>query len=129
MFEEDQETLAAEYVLGTLSAEEREHAEALRSFDPEFDAAVKQWERRLGELNVMVEAVEPPAEVWDKIESEIGVEMPTDAAAEATADADHIADQESAEGADTADFQILRSASCITSSASSGLPKIRSNTP
>jgi anti-sigma-K factor RskA len=41
MFEEDQETLAAEYVLGTLSAEEREHAEALRSFDPEFDAAVK----------------------------------------------------------------------------------------
>src|ERR1700761_7821473 len=49
MFEEDQETLAAEYVLGTLSAEEREHAEALRSFDPEFDAAVKQWERRDGE--------------------------------------------------------------------------------
>src|SRR5271157_5545066 len=71
MFEEDQETLAAEYVLGTLSAEEREHAEALRSFDPEFDAAVKQWERRLGELNVMIEAVEPPAEVWDKIKSGI----------------------------------------------------------
>jgi len=111
MFEEDQETLAAEYVLGTLSAEEREHAEALRSFDPEFDAAVKQWERRLGELNVMVEAVEPPAEVWDKIESEIGVEMPTDAAAEATADADHIADQESAEGADTADFSFVEAGS------------------
>ena len=41
MFEDDQETLAAEYVLGTLSGEEREHAEALRSFDPEFDAAVR----------------------------------------------------------------------------------------
>jgi anti-sigma-K factor RskA len=71
MEDEDQETLAAEYVLGTLSGEEREHAEALRSFDPEFEASVRQWERRLGELNVMVEAVEPPPEVWDKIKSEV----------------------------------------------------------
>jgi anti-sigma-K factor RskA len=71
MFEEDQDTLAAEYVLGTLSADEREHAEALLSFDPGFEAAVRQWERRLGELNVMVEAVEPPAELWDKIKKEV----------------------------------------------------------
>src|SRR5271155_5257404 len=71
MFEEDQDTLAAEYVLGTLSAEEREHAEALLSFDPGFETAVRQWERRLGELNVMVEAVEPPTELWDKIKKEI----------------------------------------------------------
>ncbi|MGO9401037.1 MAG: anti-sigma factor domain-containing protein [Xanthobacteraceae bacterium] len=87
MFEEDQETLAAEYVLGTLSAEEREHAEALRSFDPEFDAAVRQWERRLGELNVMVEAVEPPAEVWDKIKKEVSPEAAAaaDAASSETA--------------------------------------------
>ena len=83
MFEEDQEALAAEYVLGTLSAEEREHAEALRSFDREFDAAVKQWERRLGELNVMVEAVEPPKDVWDKIKGEIGAEAPAEAEAAA----------------------------------------------
>src|SRR5215468_10866513 len=88
MFEEEQETLAAEYVLGTLSGEEREHAEALRSFDPEFDAAVKQWERRLGELNVMVEAVEPPAE----------------AEAEAAGDAEHAAETPSSEGVDAADF-------------------------
>jgi anti-sigma-K factor RskA len=71
MFEEDQDTLAAEYVLGTLSAEEREHAEALLSFDPGFEAAVRQWERRLGELNVMVEAVEPPTELWDKVKKEV----------------------------------------------------------
>jgi anti-sigma-K factor RskA len=76
MLDEDQETLAAEYVLGTLSAEEREHAEALRSFDPGFEAAVRQWERRLGELNVMVEAVEPPPLVWDKIKSEVTVPAP-----------------------------------------------------
>jgi anti-sigma-K factor RskA len=76
MFEEDQDALAAEYVLGTLSADEREHAEALLSFDPSFEAAVRQWERRLGELNVMVEAVEPPAELWDKIKKEVAPHAP-----------------------------------------------------
>ena len=72
MFEDDQDTLAAEYVLGTLSGQERDQAEALLSFDPQFEAAVRQWERRLGELNVMVEAVEPPPRVWEKIKTEIG---------------------------------------------------------
>jgi anti-sigma-K factor RskA len=71
MYDEDQETLAAEYVLGTLSGEEREHAEALRSFDPKFESSVQQWERRLGELNVMVEAVEPSPAVWDKVKGQI----------------------------------------------------------
>lgn len=72
MFEDDQDTLAAEYVLGTLSGQERDQAEALLSFDPQFEAAVRQWERRLGELNVMVEAVEPPPRVWERIKTEIG---------------------------------------------------------
>jgi anti-sigma-K factor RskA len=76
MPEEDHDTLAAEYVLGTLSAQEREQAEALRSFDPGFEAAVRQWERRLGELNVMVEAVEPPPETWDKIKTKLGSVAP-----------------------------------------------------
>lgn len=71
MLDEDQDTLAAEYVLGTLSAEEREHAEALLTFDTGFEAAVRQWERRLGELNVMVEAVEPPSELWDRIKHQV----------------------------------------------------------
>jgi anti-sigma-K factor RskA len=73
MYDEDQETLAAEYVLGTLSGEEREHAEALRSFDQKFETSVHQWERRLGELNVMVEAVEPPLAIWDKVKAQIGL--------------------------------------------------------
>jgi anti-sigma-K factor RskA len=72
MYDEDQETLAAEYVLGTLSSEEREHAEALRAFDPKFESSVQQWERRLGELNVMVEAVEPPPAIWDKVKTQVG---------------------------------------------------------
>jgi len=89
MFEDDQDTLAAEYVLGTLSAQERDQAAALLSFDPGFEAAVRQWERRLGELNVMVEAVEPPPRVWEKIKTEIGpvgtagtIELPQTAASE-----------------------------------------------
>ena len=75
MYDDDRDALAAEYVLGTLSADEREQAEALLAIDPGFAEIVRVWERRLGELNVMVEAVEPPAEVWDKIKTEtIGTE-------------------------------------------------------
>jgi anti-sigma-K factor RskA len=72
-------------VLGTLSGDEREHAEALLSLDPGFAASVRLWERRLGELNVMVEAVEPPPAVWDKIRTEIGlVGPPSESAAAIT---------------------------------------------
>jgi anti-sigma-K factor RskA len=69
MDNEDLDALAAEYVLGTLAPDERSRAEALITGDPAFGEAVHQWERRLGELNVMVEAVEPPNEIWDKIKS------------------------------------------------------------
>jgi len=74
MYDDDRDALAAEYVLGTLSADERDQAEALLAIDPGFAEIVRVWERRLGELNVMVEAVEPPAELWPKIKSEIGGE-------------------------------------------------------
>jgi anti-sigma-K factor RskA len=70
MYDDDRDALAAEYVLGTLSADEREQAEALIAIDPGFAEVVRVWERRLGELNVMVEAVEPPPQVWDKIKVE-----------------------------------------------------------
>jgi len=72
MYDDDLDALAAEYVLGTLSADERTQAEALLVIDPGFVEIVRQWERRLGELNVMVEAVEPPPDVWEKIKAEIG---------------------------------------------------------
>ena len=71
MNDDDLDALAAEYVLGTLASDERAHAEALIAIDPGFVEIVRQWERRLGELNVMVEAVEPPAEIWGKIKAEI----------------------------------------------------------
>ena len=70
-YDDEHDALAAEYVLGTLSAEERDQAEALISLDAGFEASVRQWERRLGELNVMVEAVEPRPEIWEKIKTSI----------------------------------------------------------
>jgi anti-sigma-K factor RskA len=72
MYDDDRDALAAEYVLGTLSTDERDQAEALLVIDPGFAEIVRVWERRLGELNVMVEAVEPPPQLWDQIRSEIG---------------------------------------------------------
>jgi len=73
MYDEDQDALAAEYVLGTLSAEERSHAEASLLINPGFAEL-----GRLGELNVMVEAVEPPADLWEKIKPDIGTVPPSD---------------------------------------------------
>jgi anti-sigma-K factor RskA len=70
--DEERNELAAEYVLGTLDADERAQADALVLVDPEFAATVRQWERRLGELNVLVAPVEPPAPVWDKIKASLG---------------------------------------------------------
>jgi anti-sigma-K factor RskA len=71
MYDDERDALAAEYVLGTLSAEERERAEALLIVDPGFTEAVQVWEHRLGELNVMVEAVEPPVDLWERIKGDI----------------------------------------------------------
>jgi anti-sigma-K factor RskA len=78
MNDEEFDALAAEYVLGTLASDERAHAEALIGTDPRFVEIVHQWERRLGELNVMVEAVEPPDEVWEKIKAGVSEPEPED---------------------------------------------------
>jgi RNA polymerase sigma-70 factor, ECF subfamily len=68
-FEEahNNEPLASEYVLGTLDAGERAEAQALLETNAVFAAQVRYWERRLGELNSMVQAVELPAETWRHI--------------------------------------------------------------
>ena len=71
MYDDDHDALAAEYVLGTLSAAEREQAEALLARDAGFAETVRLWEHRLGELNVMVEAVEPPPDLWERIKTGI----------------------------------------------------------
>jgi anti-sigma-K factor RskA len=95
--EEDKDGFAAEYVLGTLDGEERAQADALILVDAAFAAAVARWERRLGELNVLVAPVEPPAPVWERIKAGLSTtgqtavlhlpEVPAPPVAAASADA------------------------------------------
>ena len=94
MYDDDRDALAAEYVLGTLSADERAQAETLMSIDPAFEAVLRQWEKRLGELNVMVEAVEPGPEVWERIKAGIRPAATVAPAIIADADDDIIADRD-----------------------------------
>ncbi|MCC6888452.1 MAG: hypothetical protein IT536_07970 [Hyphomicrobiales bacterium] len=63
--------LAAEYVLGTLDYEERKGAAALLEVDHAFRGIVRIWERRFGDLHLMVEAVEPDSQLWLRIQPKI----------------------------------------------------------
>jgi hypothetical protein len=66
------DALAAEYVLGTLDASERAHTRVLLDIDGEFAAKVRMWERRLGELHLMVEPIEPDWQVFERVKARIG---------------------------------------------------------
>jgi anti-sigma-K factor RskA len=70
---DDIDALAAEYVLGTLSREERAEAAARLETDPAFAKAVADWERRLGPLSEVVDPVQPPAGLYSKIRAQIGL--------------------------------------------------------
>lgn len=61
------ETLAGEYVLGTLDADERRAAEARVMADPDFRAAVADWERRLQPLADAIPELSPPAAAFGRI--------------------------------------------------------------
>src|SRR5262245_61958633 len=65
------EALAAEYVLGTLDSAERAQASSLLAADEAFVAKVKVWERRLGELHLMVEPVEPDGRIWQPLKAKM----------------------------------------------------------
>jgi anti-sigma-K factor RskA len=65
------DALAAEYVLGTLDAEERARARTLLEADETFAAKVELWERRFGDLYLMVEPVEPDSDVWARIKAKM----------------------------------------------------------
>ena len=71
--DQDKDVLAAEYVLGTLGGDERAEAQALIAIDPNFAEVVRGWERRLGELSAMVDPVEPPTDMWDRIKAGVAV--------------------------------------------------------
>jgi hypothetical protein len=65
--DEDDSLLAGEFVLGTLAADERARANELLGRDQRFAEVVTSWERRLGELHLMVEPVEPHPDIWQRI--------------------------------------------------------------
>ena len=60
---------AGEYVLGTLDEpRRRQFAEALAR-DPNLQTLVKDWERRIGSLDHNVTPVQPPPDLWDKVDA------------------------------------------------------------
>jgi hypothetical protein len=74
--DEDLSALAAEYVIGTLDPDERTRANVLLEVDEGFRALVRAWERRLGELHLMVEPVEPDGRIWERVRGRLGIRAP-----------------------------------------------------
>ena len=71
LIDEETDLLAAEFVLGTLDTEERTRAHSTLKTDPAFIAMVRIWERRFGELHLMVEPVDPDPKLWQRIKSSV----------------------------------------------------------
>jgi anti-sigma-K factor RskA len=68
---EDIDLIAAEYVLGTLPADERAAAAMRARGEPRLAAAIEAWGRRLAPLVEAIPPREAPATVWPEIEARI----------------------------------------------------------
>jgi len=60
--------LAAEYVLGTLDADDATAAARRAASDSPFAAEIRFWEAKLAPLAELAPAVAPPASLWTRIE-------------------------------------------------------------
>ena len=69
---DDIDTLAGEYVLGTLSAAARATVEARMTGEPALREAVQAWEARLLPLTAIVAPVDPSPGLWARIERSVG---------------------------------------------------------
>ena len=65
---DDLDRRAADYVLGTLDANERAAFSREIGANPEARAAVAAWEKRLMPLATLIAPVAPPATLWPRIE-------------------------------------------------------------
>ncbi|WP_426159787.1 anti-sigma factor [Pseudomonas sp. TSRC2-2] len=65
---QERDELAGEYVLGTLSFEQRIEVQRRLPNEPELRAAVDAWERRLLELTDLAEPQQPSVQLWPRIE-------------------------------------------------------------
>ena len=61
--------LAGEYVLGTLPPDEAARVVLEAADDPALADAIADWERRFGPLIGLAPPVQPPAELWPRIEA------------------------------------------------------------
>ena len=68
---DDDEITAAEFSLGTLDVAERSRLNDAINRDPALDRLVQSWDRRLAPLGDALPPVQPPADLWAKIESRI----------------------------------------------------------
>jgi len=74
------DTLAAEYVLGTLDADTRVRLQRLMMTSERARQAVWRWERELNALGASLNDIQPGPVVWQRIEARLGL------AGQATAD-------------------------------------------
>ena len=65
------EALAADYVLGTLDAAERQRVQGQLAHDPELARLVAEWENRLAPIAQAIPPVQPPARVWHRIQESL----------------------------------------------------------
>lgn len=70
---DDIEAVAGEYVLGTLDAGERSAVAARRERDPALDRAIRRWEADFAPLMDVGKAMEPPANLLERIEARLGL--------------------------------------------------------
>ncbi len=68
---ENDNTLAGEYVLGTLQGEARVRFEQRMQREEALRSEVQAWENRLAPMLDTIEPLAPPAAVWNAIEQEI----------------------------------------------------------
>lgn len=68
---DDTQQLAADYVLGTLSAGRRIEVEERLPRDAMLRTAVQQWETQLQPLTQLVEPVQPSPALWQRIENSL----------------------------------------------------------
>jgi anti-sigma-K factor RskA len=77
--QDDIDMLAGEYALGTLDAVERASVESRRRREPQLEAAIVAWERRLDPMNARTPSVEPPTDLFGRIEARLRESAPAQA--------------------------------------------------
>lgn len=70
--EEGLDAIVAEFVLGTLTGEERDAFEARLATSSSLQALVAEWENRLSGIYDLVPESEPPPAQWSRIDDTLG---------------------------------------------------------